>query len=177
MDKIIPGTDRPYKDEDAFADFRKAIELTDGLSLGQICSICDLDPCIIQNWVKRGYVARPAGKKYYEKHFARILLINSLKEAMKIEDIGRLMTLVNGDVEDESDDLLSEAELYGLFAKVVYRLDGDDVEDTIRQVMDSVNMNDDKLFTALEVMVYAWLSGEHRKISRRYLKVLETYRN
>ena len=174
MDKHIPGTNRPYKDEDAFKDFRRAIELTDGLSLGQVCSICDLDPFIIQNWVKRGYVARPVAKKYHEKHFARILLINSLKDAMKIEDIGKLMTLVNGDVEDESDDLLSEAELYGLFAKVVYRLDGD-VEATVRQVLASVNMNDDKLFTALEVMAYAWLSGEHRKMSRKYLKVLETY--
>ena len=175
MDKQIPGTDKPYISEDAFGEFKKAIELTDGLSLSQVCSITRLDPFIIQNWVKRGYVARPVAKKYHEKQFARILLINSLKDAMRIEDIGKLMTLVNGDVEDESDNLLLDADLYDIFAKVVYHLKEDNVESTIRQVMKSVNMNDDKLFTALEVMVNAYISGEHKKKAREYLHVLETY--
>ena len=175
MEKIIPGTNKPYINSDAFGEFKKTIELTDGLSLGQVCSITGLEPMIIQNWVKRGYVARPVHKKYHEKHVARILLINSLKEAMRIDEIGRLMILVNGDVEDESDDLLSEADLYSLFSKVVYKLDENNYEKTIRQVMKSVNMNDDKLFTALEVMINAYISGEHKKISKQYLKVLETY--
>ena len=175
MEKLIPGTDKPFNKNDAFSDFKKTIELTDGLSLGQVCAITGLEPMIIQNWIKRGYVARPVHKKYHEKHVARILLINSLKEAMKIEEIGKLMKLVNGDVEDESDDLLSEADLYGLFAKVVFNLKGNDYEKIIRQVMNSVNMNDDKLFTALEVMVNAYVSSEHKKISKKYLKVLETY--
>ena len=175
MEKIIPGTNKPFINNDAFGEFKKTIELTDGLSLGQVCSITGLEPMIIQNWVKRGYVARPVHKKYHEKHVARILLINSLKEAMRIDEIGRLMILVNGDVEDESDDLLSEADLYGLFSKVVYKLDENNYEKTIRQVMKSVNMNDDKLFTALEVMINAYISSEHKKISKQYLKVLETY--
>ena len=175
MDKQIPGTDKPYISEDAFGQFIKAIELTDGLSLSQVCSITRLDPFIIQNWVKRGYVARPVAKKYHEKQFARILLINSLKDAMRIEDIGKLMTLVNGDVEDESDNLLLDADLYDIFARVVYHLEEDSIENIIRQVMRSVNMNDDKLFTALEVMVNAYISGEHKKKAREYLNVLETY--
>ena len=175
MEKKIPGTDKPYISEDAFGEFSKTIELTGGLSLGQVCSITRLDPSVIQNWIKRGYVARPVAKKYYDKHFARILLINSLKDAMKIEDIGKLMKLVNGDVEDESDNLLSEPDLYNIFAKAIYHLGEDDVEEVIRQVMESVNMNDDKLFTALEVMVNAYISGEHKKASKLYLKVLETY--
>ena len=175
MERSLPGTDKPYVSEEAFKDYLNTIELTDGLSLGQVCTMTGLDPFIIQNWVKRGYVAWPVAKKYHEKHFARILLINSLKEAMKIEDIGRLMELVNGDVEDESDDLLSEADLYGIFSRVVYHLNEEDVDATIRQVLKSVNMNDDRLFTALEVMVHAYISSEHRKASKRYLKVLETY--
>ena len=175
MEKIIPGTSKPFTNCDAFKEFKKIIELTNGLSLSQVCSITGLEPMIIQNWVKRGYVARPIHKKYHEKQFARILLINSLKEAMRIEEIGKLMKLVNGDVEDESDDLLSEADLYSLFSKVVYKLDENDLEKTIRQVMKSVNMNDDKLFTALEVMINAYISSEHKKISKQYLKVLETY--
>ena len=175
MEKFVPGTSKTYKNEDAFDEFKQIIELTNGLSLGQVCSITSLDPSVIQNWVKRKYVARPVAKKYYDKHLARILLINALRESMKIEDIGRLMELINGDVEDESDDLLSEADLYNLFAKVIYHLEDENIEKTIKQVMQSVNMNDDKLFTALEVMVYAYISSEHKKISKQYLKVLETY--
>lgn len=174
MDKLIPGTSKKFINEDAFDEFKKIIELTDGLSLCQVCSITSLDPSIIQNWVKRKYVARPIKKKYYDKHLARILLINSLKEAMKIEDIGKLMVLVNGDVEDESDDLLNEADLYNLFAKVIYKLDEDEKK-TIKQVMKSVNINNEKLFTALEVMVNAYIASEHKKKAKKYLGKLENY--
>ena len=175
MDKIIPGTGRLYKGEDAFKELKEVIELTDGVSLGQVCSITGLDPMIIQNWVKRGYVARPVKKKYHEKHLARILLINSLKEAMRIEEIGKLMKLVNGDVEDESDDLLSEADLYGIFSKVIYYLNENDYKETIKQVMETVNIDNEKLFTALEVMVNAYIASEHKKVARQYLKALESY--
>lgn len=175
MDRNIPGTEKPFKGENAFGEFKKAIELTDGISLGQVCSITGLDPMIIQNWVKRGYVARPVNKKYHEKHLARILLINSLKEAMRIEEIGKLMKLVNGDVEDESDDLLSEADLYGLFSKVVYYLNENNHEETIRQVMETENNENEKLFTALEVMINAYIASEHKKVAKSYLKALESY--
>lgn len=175
MDKVVPGTNRLYKGEDAFSEYKKAIELTDGISLGQVCSITGLDPMIVQNWVKRGYVARPLNKKYHEKHLARILLINSLKEAMKIEEIGKLMKLVNGDVEDESDDLLSEADLYGLFSKAVYYLNENDYDETIKQVMESVDNENEKLFTALEVMINAYISSEHKKVAKKCLEKLETY--
>lgn len=175
MEKLIPGTSKAFVNSDAFKEFKKIIELTNGLSLGQVCSITGLEPMIIQNWVKRGYVARPIHKKYHEKQFARILLINSLKEAMRIEEIGKLMKLVNGDVEDESDDLLSETDLYGLFSKVVFYLKGNDYEKIIRQVMKAVNIENEKLYTALEVMINAYVSSEHKKVAKKYLKELENY--
>lgn len=176
MDKVIPGTEKDFKNENEFESFLKTIELTDGLSLGQVCSITGNDPFVIQNWVKRGYVARPVKKKYHEKQFARILMINSLKDAMKIEDIGKLMQLVNGDVEDETDDLLSEVELYTLLAKVVYKLDeSSNISDIIRKTIKSVNMNDDKLFTALQIMVNGYLAGRHKKVAQQNLSLLETY--
>lgn len=176
MDKLIPGTDKKFLDEDAFENFLKTIELTNGLSLGQVCSITGNDPFVIQNWVKRGYVARPINKKYYAKQLARILMINALKDSMKIDEIGRLMELVNGDVEDEADDLLSEVELYTLLSKVVYKLEKDsDEEEIIKKTIKTMNMNDDKLFIALQIMVNAYLAGRHKKEAQKYLSVLETY--
>ena len=150
------------------------IELGDGISLGQVSSITGIDPLVIQNWVKREYVSRPIKKKYYEKQLARILMINSLREAMKIEDIGNLMVLINGDVEDESDDLISEENLYSLFVKTIYKLeDLDDIEKVIKQVIKENKVKSEKLKTAIETMVYAYIASEMKKESKKYLKNLE----
>lgn len=175
MKKLIPGTTKPFKGPNPFEEFSNIIELTDGLSLGQICSLSGLDPSVIQNWVKRLYVAKPIKKKYYDKQVARILLINSLKEAMRIEDIGKLLGLVNGDVEDESDDLLSEADLYNLFANSIYHLKNEDTHKAIEEAMLSKYKKNEKLFMALEVMVNAYLASEYKKLAKSYLKKLEEY--
>lgn len=173
MDKLIPGTNKAFTKENAFESYKEMIELTNGLSLGQVCSITNLDSTVIQNWVKRGYVSRPIKKKYYEKQLARILMINSFREAMKIEDIGRLMKLINGDVEDESDDLLSEEKLYTLFSKVVFNLESfHDVDKTIKKIMKQAKLSDEKLLNALETMVYAYIASENKKASKEYLKLL-----
>ena len=173
MDKLIPGTNIGFSNDTPFLEFKKTIELTNGISLSQVCAIANLDPMIIQNWVKRGYVARPIKKKYFEKHLARILLINSLKEALRIEEIGKLMKLVNGDVEDESDDLLSEADLYSLFVKVVYYLNQNNEELTVKKVMKENGYDNKKLETALIVMINAYIASEHKKISKKNIKKLE----
>ena len=176
MDKLIPGTRRCFTNADAFKSYKELIELTDGLSLSQVCSISNLDPAVVQNWVKRGYVSRPIKKKYHEKQLARILMINSLRGAMRIEDIGNLMRLINGDVEDESDDLLSEEELFGTFSNVIYELDDyGEVKKTIDSVLNKNKLSNEKLSIALEIMVNAYIASEHRKISRKYFKELEEY--
>ena len=105
--KIIPGTNIEYgNSKDAFSVLRPMIEITGGLSLSQICRITNLQTSTIQNWVKRGFVQRPDHKKYYERHLSRILLIAVLRDCMNIEDIGELMQLINGDTDDESDDIV-----------------------------------------------------------------------
>jgi len=174
MEKVLPGTNKPFKSENAFDEFAKLIEITDGISLGQVCSITGLDQFVIQNWVKRGYVARPQNKKYYSKQLARILMINSLKESMKIEDIGTLMKLINGDVEDESDDLLSEAKLYSLFIKVIYNLkDETCIEETIKRVIDKEYLDNEKLVDTLDLMVHGYIAGKHIDKVNSYLKDLK----
>lgn len=175
MDKSIPGTSKDFNNIDAFKSFKEMIELTNGLSLSQVCAITDLDPSVIQNWVKRGYVSRPVKKKYYEKQLARILLINSLRQAMKIEDIGKLMVLINGDVEDESDDLISEENLYTLFSKAIYKLENyHDVQKVISSLMKNEGYNNIRLKNALLTMTYAYIASENKKESKKYLKLLAT---
>ena len=176
---MIPGTNIEYgNNEDAFSVLRPVIEISGGLSLGQICRITDLQTSTIQNWVKRGYVPRPDHKKYYERHLSRILLISSLRECMNIEDIGELMRLINGDTDDESDDIVSETALYDYFCKAVrgldeLSLDHQKIEDTIDAILRNEEENvKERLKRALKVMVYAYISGRCLKQIEENLKEL-----
>ena len=169
--KIIPGTNIEYGDkEDAFSVLRPMIQITGGLSLSQICKITGLQASTIQNWVKRGFVPRPDHKKYYERHLSRILLISALRDCMNIEDIGELMVLINGDTEDESDDIISETDLYDSFCRAVKGLDEESANLLdINRNIESIPQNEDprivnRLIMALKVMVYAYLSGKCMKI-------------
>ncbi|HIZ54662.1 MAG TPA: DUF1836 domain-containing protein [Firmicutes bacterium] len=115
-EKYLPGTVIEDSDENgiAFSMFEKMAAVTGGLNLSQICSITGLEPSTIQNWVKRGWVSRPNGKKYNAVQLARILIINMLRNTMQLEKIALLLEYVNGKVDDLSDDIIDETELYNL---------------------------------------------------------------
>ena len=177
--KIIPGTNIEYGDnEEAFSVLRPLIEITGGLSLGQICKITGLQASTIQNWVKRGFVPHPDQKKYQERHISRILLINALRDCMNIEDIGELLQLINGDADDESDDIISETDLYEVFCKAVRQLDERNLDISDLPVSDERIFNSedpqaaDKLSLALKAMVYAYLSGNCMRKMAENLKEL-----
>jgi len=99
-------------DENAFTKIKMLLEATGGLSLSQVCSVTGLEGSTIQNWVKRGWVEHPRGKKYEEIHIARILIINALKECIKLEHIDLLMSYVNGKTQDGSEAIIKESTLY-----------------------------------------------------------------
>ena len=165
LNEKIPGTNISYSEaDDAFSVFRPMIEITGGLSLGQVCTITGLQPSTIQNWVKRGFIPHPENKKYYERHLSRILLISALRDCMNIEEIGELMVLINGDTDDESDDIVSESSLYDYFCKTVRSMDQRElndeyIEETILNILKDTD-HQEKLLPALKVMVYAYVSGK-----------------
>ena len=184
-DKLIPGTTIPYENINgsAFSVFVPMINATDGLALGQVCSVTGLEVSTIQNWVKRGYVPHPVKKKYYERHFARILLISALKVSMQIEKIGELMTYVNGDTEDTSDDIISESLLFDYLCETVRELDlegytEDEVRPVIEKVISGYSCPDEgakeRLILALMVMVSAYVSGRIKCASDDYFNRLRT---
>ena len=113
-EKLLPGTATAFVEQGAkgFSKIEMLLEATGGLSLSQVCAVTGLEGSTIQNWVKRGWVAHPKGKKYKEVHIARILIINALKDCIKLEHIALLMTFVNGTAEKKSDGIIRESELY-----------------------------------------------------------------
>ncbi|MBQ9228006.1 MAG: DUF1836 domain-containing protein [Eubacterium sp.] len=175
----IPGTNMVIKENDGmFAKFKPLISATEGLTLGQVCAITGLESSTIQNWVKRKFVARPVNKKYHERQLARILLISSLRDAMKIDSIGELMSLVNGNTDDEADDIITEENMYDYFCKISKSAKDKEVNkneiaslvaDTISdyEAPDSLAFN--KLRDALTVMVYAYIASEYKREAENML--------
>lgn len=129
MQNVLTRNGETREEESGFfAAFRPMLEATGGMTLGQVVAITGLEAGTIQNWIKRGYVARPVEKKYRERQLARILIIASLRDCMQLERIGELMESVNGSTEDESDDIISESTLYDALCRVMRSLEGADLK-------------------------------------------------
>jgi len=123
-DKLLPGTATTYVEygEKGFSKIEMLLEATGGLSLSQVCAVTGLEGSTIQNWVKRGWVAHPKGKKYEEIHIARILIINALKECIKLEHIALLMDYVNDSTNDKGGGIIKESELYNFLCDALGRM-------------------------------------------------------
>lgn len=93
---------------------------TSGLYMQQVCEISGLATPAIQNWVARGFIAHPINRRYDKNALARILLINSLRGALPLESIKRLLTYVNGSPENRLDDVIPESELYSYVCDIVF---------------------------------------------------------
>lgn len=183
-EKHVPGTMMPLSDISGgmFSIFRPMIEAADGLSLGQVCAITGLEYSTVQNWVKRGFVDRPIKKKYYERHLSRILIINALRDSMKIDSIAELLERVNGSVYDESDDIIPEGKLYDYLCEVIRGMDMTrDTEEEAQRIIAEVTADytgpssDSRhvLTTALMAMTFAYLSGRLKMEAELYFARLK----
>ncbi|HEZ7991417.1 MAG TPA: DUF1836 domain-containing protein [Ruminococcus sp.] len=171
MNRIIPGTTMKFTEqarESAFSVISPVLEATGGLTLSQLSKLTGLEGTTIQNWIKRGWVSATRGKKYSEKQVLRILIINMLRRAMKLEDIAALMRYVNGDVEDTSDDIIADILLYNILCRIIFTAEDKGAFDSgsVRSLIENeVSENTDeiadgeKLCKAMYVMVMAYRSG------------------
>ena len=120
MEWTIPGTilSAPVDTVDQMQEKMNAMFMGGGIVLSQVAAITGLEPYTIQNWVKRGFLTKPINKKYTLRQLCRILNINMLKDALPMEEICGLMTYINGHMDDESDDLIDDSQLYFLFLHI-----------------------------------------------------------
>ena len=120
----IPGTvvhaDR--KEAEHIPQQLEALFFGGGITLSQVTGITGLEAYTVQNWVKRGFLTSPVGKRYTLRQLCRILNINMLRGAMPIERICRLLSHVNGQLDDEADDMIDDSQLYFMFVKLSARM-------------------------------------------------------
>ena len=123
MNWTIPGTTltAPRANADRTDEMFSSMFLAGGMVLSQVASITGLEPYAIQNWVKRGFLSPPVNKRYSMEQLCRILIINMLKGALPLEKICNLLSYINGDLTDESDDIIDDTVLYFMFVKLAAR--------------------------------------------------------
>lgn len=123
MNWTIPGTTLTDKraNADHVEEMFRSMFLAGGMVLSQVSNITGLEAYTIQNWVKRGFLAPPKNKRYDLGQVCRIITINMLKGALPLEKICSMMQYINGDLADESDDIIDDALLYFMFVKLAAR--------------------------------------------------------
>ena len=166
----LPGLNIPAADPhpDMAQEFLDTLFLSGGLYLSQIVRVTGLAPYEIQNWVRRRFLLPPVHKTYGRNQFCRIVLINHLRESLKIDTIAKLLEHINGHLDDASDDLIDDSVLYNYYVNTLLRLDGGlPDEKTLRKVVGEVAASYDekvpgsrkRLTEVLSVMVYAGIAS------------------
>ncbi len=174
MNRYIPGTTLKFSEQardEAFSIVSPVLDATGGLTLSQLSKLTGLTGTTIQNWIKRGWVAATHGKKYSHKQVIRILLINMLRNSMKLDDIAKLMEYVNGDVEDTSDDIIDDDVWYNILCRIIFTaedegaFDAHSVKKLIRRELEQctneihIRSDEYKLHNAMFVMIMAYRSA------------------
>lgn len=182
MNWTIPGTtlEGLRSNADRTDGLFQSMFLAGGLTLSQVARISGLEPYTIQNWVKRGFLAPPVNKRYDMEQVCRILNINLLKATLPIEQVTNLLAYLNGDLVDESDDLVDDTKLYFYFVRLAARaryIGGDQTwDDALAEVTadytEPVPGAREKLIKVLKIMLTAWVSGSIKAEAEKMLAQL-----
>lgn len=169
MEWNIPGTvlTAEVNQADQLQEKFEAMFLGGGMVLSQVSAVSGLEPYTIQNWVKRGFLAKPVGKKYTLRQLCRIININMLKDALRMEEICGLLNYINGQLDDESDDLIDDSQLYFLFLRLASHhrgmRDPEEWDTCIREALADYQEPTpgarDRVEKVLKVMLTAWAAS------------------
>jgi len=126
MKKFFPGTQVPVSDVPLLQGI---FSVTGGITLSQVCEITGLEAGTIHNWISRGYLNPPEGRKYSKSQVARIILINMLRDTLTLEKIAKILSHANGDLLDKSDDLMDDSDIYDCLCGILIPAEKNEVID------------------------------------------------
>ena len=182
MNWTLPGTTITAHRENADKTRQQfdALYLAGGLTLSQESSITGLEPYAVQNWVKRGFLTPPKAKRYDQEQVCRIILINMLKGTLALEQITHMLSYVNGNQADDSDDLIDDAVLYFMFVRLAARarhIGGTEqwdeaVESVLTDYREPVPGAKERVRKVLRTMLTAWVANRLRLETEEMLKNL-----
>ena len=143
-----------------------------GITLAQVSIMTGLEPYMIQNWVKRGFLTSPVRRMYSKEQFSRIAIINMLRETLHIERICTLIQVIGGVLDDDSDDLISDDELYHRYVDMLSSIRSEKMDrgsvaaaaqKAVEDFVERQPGSKKQLVNILEVMLYAHAASQLRK--------------
>ncbi len=177
-DDLIPGTKLSRAEMGGVTGLEflsKIFYISDGVMLTQIRDISGIDGSTLQNWTKRGWVENSKLKRYNINQVAHILIINMLRSCMQLDRIAFLIQYINGKVNDRSDDIIPDSELYDYICKILDKLMTYEVCSlgSVKEAIDEVtagyceNMDGarERLTNALEIIIVAYYATLVKKHS------------
>ncbi|MBP5210140.1 MAG: DUF1836 domain-containing protein [Clostridia bacterium] len=177
----LPGTTIEvgrYTD-DVAEDVLGHIFCAGGIVLSQVTALTGVPPHDVQNWVKRGFLPPPEHRMYDRRRFVRIVIINMLRESMQIDRVPVLLSYINGDLCDDSDDSIDDDRLYNLLVNLLART-GEGLPDkaalsaacdeVLADFVERVPHSRLRIREVLMVMVCAWKSA----LAKQMAEVLMT---
>lgn len=183
MSWAIPGTilQIPRQDAERIEDVFTSMFLGGGIVLSQVCGITGLEAYTVQNWVKRGFLSPPKCKRYTLRQLCRILNINMLKSILPMERICGMLGYINGQLNDENDDVIDDSKLYFMFVKLaarskeLFRQEARDavLEEYLAEYAEPVPGARERVKNVLNVMLTAWLAVRMRQEAENMLNDME----
>ena len=145
--------------------------LTGGLMLSQVSGVTGLEPHMIQNWVKRGFLTAPVNKKYSKNQFCRILIINFLRDSLQIDKITGLIGYINGKLSEDSDDIIDDSDLYYYFVDIISKI-GFDIErveliinEKLYDYTEKHRGDKERLINVLKAMTIFYMSAQMKSLA------------
>lgn len=153
--------------------------ISDGIMLSYIRDITGIDGTTLQNWVKRGWVLNPKNKLYSKEQLARILIINMVRDTMQLSRITELLTYINGDVSDTSDDIIQESTLYDYLCRAITLAGKTDMplEEIIatvtRDYTESFANAAYRLRKAIKIILLSYIASSYKNLADTEMKEVE----
>ena len=172
--EVLPGTtiEVTHIEKDGARHVLSHIFSAGGIVLSQLSHMTGLEPHTVQNWVKRGYLSPPRHRQYTERQFARVVIINLLRQSMQLDKIVDLLSYINGKLSDEADDCIDDPTLYNMFANLLCAIgEGYPSPEAIKAAAaaelegfcERYAGDKKRIERVLSVMVYAYLSSVAQK--------------
>jgi len=182
MHWTVPGTvlQLPRQDAQRIEEIFSSMFLAGELQLGQVAGISGLESYTVQNWVKRGLLSPPQRKRYTMRQLCRILNVHILKGVLPMERICGMLGYINGQLDDESDDIIDDSQLYFMFVRLAarakelqHRQDREALLDAyLADYEEPVPGARERVKKVLNIMLTAWLAARMQQLAETLLDQL-----
>lgn len=133
---------------------------------------------MINNYAKRGLIARPDGKRYTRDHMVMIAMVIYLRSIFKMEDISKIMKPLIESYNSEFDEAISPEVVYALAQeateknRVEFFSGIDDSVSVIKKNIEETDIADDQRMEVLVLILTLAMRAEMEKyLAERLMKV------